>query len=58
MAGKPDYKVTTNVRVDGEDVPLNEFVSRMIAGVITGALLTLRGVGEDWKSIEIEIKRV
>ncbi|MBC7120627.1 MAG: hypothetical protein H5T33_03485 [Candidatus Methanosuratus sp.] len=47
----------TIVRVDGKDVPLNEFVSRILAGTISGAVTSLRGVGEDWNRIEIEVRR-
>jgi hypothetical protein len=47
----------TNVRVDGEEIPLNEFVSKILAGVVSGAVMSLRGVGEDWKKIEIEVRR-
>lgn len=43
--------------VDGKEVPLNEFVSRMLGGMVSGAVMTLKGVNEDWKTLEIKIQR-
>ncbi len=43
--------------VDGREVILNEFVNQMLGGMIAGAVVTLKGVEEGWKVIEIEIKR-
>lgn len=43
--------------VDGEVIPLNEFVEKILASIIASAVGTLKGVGEDWKQIEISIKR-
>lgn len=43
--------------VDGEAIPLNEFVEKIMASIITGTVATLKGVNEDWKDIEIKIKR-
>ena len=41
--------------VDGREVPLNEFVEKILSGTIIGALTSLRGIKEDWKKIEIEL---
>ena len=43
------------LKVDGKEIPLNEFVEKIMAGTITGAVTSLRGIKEDWKKIEIEI---
>ncbi len=43
--------------IDGKEIPLNEFVESILAGTITGAVTTLHGIDEDWKKIEIAIKR-
>ena len=43
--------------VDGEEIPLNEFVEKIINGTIVGAVTALRGIKEDWKKIEIEISK-
>ncbi len=47
----------TTVRVDGVEIPLNEFASKILAGTVSGAVTSLRGVGEGWKKIEIEVRR-
>jgi hypothetical protein len=43
------------LRVDDKDIPLNEFVEKLISGMVVGAVTSLRGIKEDWKKIEIEI---
>jgi len=45
------------LRVDGKEVPLNEFVEKLLNGTIGGAVTSLKGIKEDWKKIEIEISR-
>lgn len=48
-----------NVRVvvDGNEIPINEFVNQMLSGMICGAIMTLKGVREDWKTIEISLEK-
>jgi hypothetical protein len=41
--------------IDGREIPLNEFVEKILNGTIVGAVTSLRGIKEDWKKIEIEI---
>jgi hypothetical protein len=43
--------------VDGKEIPLNEFVNKMLTGTIVGAVTSLRGIREDWKRIEVEITK-
>jgi len=45
------------VEADGKNIPMNDFVRKILAGMITGSLGTLRGVEEDWKTINISLKR-
>ena len=45
------------LKVDGKDVPLNDFVEKMLGGTITGAVTSLKGIRQDWKKIEIEIQQ-
>jgi hypothetical protein len=45
------------LRVDGKEIPLNEFVEQILSGSAVGAVTSLRGIKEDWKKIEIEISR-
>jgi hypothetical protein len=41
--------------IDSREIPLNEFVEKILSGTIVGAVTSLRGIKEDWKKIEIEI---
>ena len=41
--------------IDGKEIPLNEFVNKILTGTIVGAVTSLRGIREDWKRIEVEI---
>lgn len=43
--------------VDGKEIPINDFVTRILSSTVAGAVTTLHGVGEDWKKIEIQIER-
>ena len=43
--------------IDGKEVPLNEFVNKILTGTIVGAVTSLRGIKEDWKKIEVEITK-
>ena len=43
--------------VDGKEIPLNEFVEKILNGTMVGAVTSLRGIKEDWKKIEIEISK-
>ncbi len=45
------------LKVDGKDIPLNEFVEKILNGMIVGAVASLRGIREDWEKIEIEITK-
>jgi hypothetical protein len=43
------------LKVDGKEIPLNEFVERILNGTIVGAVTSLKGIKDDWKKIEVEI---
>ena len=47
----------TKLVVDGKEIPLNEFVSKMLGGTMVGAVTSLRGIKEDWKKIEIKVTK-
>ncbi len=49
--------VGLKLKVDGKDLPVNEFVEKILNGTIVGAVTSLRGIREDWKKIEIEIEK-
>ena len=46
-----------NLKVDSNEIPLNEFVEKILNGTIVGAVASLKGIREDWKSIQIQIKK-
>ena len=50
--------MSLKLRVDGKEIPLNEFVERIISGSLIGAVTSLKGISGDWKKIEIEIEKV
>lgn len=43
--------------VDGEEINLNEFVTKILSGMVMGAVSSLRGIKKDWKNIEIKVMR-
>jgi hypothetical protein len=43
--------------IDGKEIPLNEFVGKILTGTIVGAVTSLRGIREDWKKIAVEITK-
>jgi hypothetical protein len=43
--------------VDGGEIELNEFVSKILNGTIVGAVTSLRGIEKDWKQIKIEVTK-
>jgi hypothetical protein len=49
--------VGLKLKVDSDEIPLNEFVEKMLNGTIIGALTSLKGIKEDWINIEIKISK-
>jgi len=49
--------LSLKLKVDGKEIPLNEFVGKMLSGTITGGVTSLKGIKDDWKKIEIEIQK-
>ncbi len=49
--------MSMKLRVDGKEIPLNEFVEKIISGSVVGAVTSLKGIKEDWKKIEMEISK-
>ena len=49
--------MSLKLKVDGKEIPLNEFVEKIMRGTVTGAVSSLKGIKEDWKKIEIEIEK-
>ncbi len=57
LNGNLGEKVSLKLKVDGKEIPLNEFVERIMSGTITGAVTALKGIKSDWKKIEIAIEK-
>jgi hypothetical protein len=49
--------VDVKLLVDGEEIDLNEFVTKVLSGTVVGAVTSLRGIKKDWKKIEIKVTR-
>ncbi len=49
--------MSLKLKVDGKEIPLNEFVEKILGGTLIGAVTSLRGIKDDWEKIEIEIKK-
>jgi hypothetical protein len=45
------------LKVDGKEIPLNDFVSKFIQGTVIGGVSSLKGIKEDWQKIEIEVTK-
>ena len=43
--------------VDGKEILLNEFAKKIFSGMIAGAVMSLRGIKENWKELRVEITR-
>ena len=43
--------------IDGQQIRLNEFVSKFFGGMIAGAITALSGVKENWQKLSLEIER-
>jgi len=43
--------------VDGKEIGLNKFVAKILSGMVIGAVTSLRGVKENWKTIEVKVTR-
>jgi hypothetical protein len=50
-------RLSLKLKVDGKEIPLNEFVEKILSGTIVGAVTSLRGIKENWEKIEVEIQR-
>ena len=43
--------------VNGKEIVINEFVKKILGGMVSGAILSLRGIEEEWKDIQISITK-
>ena len=47
----------TELYVNQKKISLNTFVEKILQGMIVGAVTSLRGIDEEWKAIEIKVKK-
>lgn len=45
------------LKVDGKDIPMNEFVEKILTGTVVGAVTSLKGIKPEWKTIEISVSK-
>jgi hypothetical protein len=45
------------LKVDGKEIPLNDFAAKFIQGTVVGGISSLKGIKEDWKKLEIEVTK-
>jgi len=45
-----------NIKVNGEKVPLNDFMEEMLKNLMLGYLKAAKGIPKDIKSINVEIE--
>ncbi|MBC7114967.1 MAG: hypothetical protein H5T47_04995 [Archaeoglobi archaeon] len=45
------------LRVDGESIPMNDFVQKITGNLIEALLKSLHGVKEEWKEVELRVER-
>ncbi len=45
------------LEVDGKNIPMNDFVRKILFGMIAGSVGSLRGVEDNWKTISIGLKK-
>lgn len=49
--------MNVELKVDGEAIALNAFTQEIIGNVAIAMAESLRGVGPDWKGIEVRINK-
>lgn len=45
------------LRIDSREIPLNDFVERILTGMVIGGVNALKGIKDDWEKIEIEVSK-
>jgi len=43
--------------VNGKEIALNKFVTKMLSGTLVGAVTSLRGIEKDWKEINVKVTK-
>lgn len=45
------------LKVNNQEIPLNDFVESILDGMIVGAVTALKGIRDNWEKIEINITK-
>jgi hypothetical protein len=45
------------LKVDENEVPLNDFVQRLLGNLLDGIIRSLHGVREEWSKVELRVER-
>ena len=53
-----EKKYETEIKINGEKLPLNHFIQETLANMLIGFLKNLKGIDEPEKTIEIKIKKM
>jgi len=51
-------EVRVELRIDGRQVPLNQFVTKLVGNLLQAVLSSLHGVEEGWKVAELRVERL
>ncbi len=46
------------IRIDGEELELNDFVQQIIGNALSGAISALKGTKKDWENLNVVVKRI
>lgn len=49
--------LNVKLHIDDKEIELNEFVEKILSGILVGAVTSLSGINEDWKEIKISVTR-
>lgn len=52
-----DDDIEIILEIDGKKIPMNDFVKKILCGMVKGSIETLRGVEDDWKNVTIRMNR-
>lgn len=49
--------MNVELKIDGKNIPLNEYVTKVFSSVILGLIDTLHAIPEDWETLQIEVNK-
>jgi hypothetical protein len=54
---RPRFAGKVEIRIDGERLPISNFVQRFTARIVEGILASLKGVPENYREVSLTIQR-